>query len=304
MKTRAVLLSVLLTSAATAGPRTSANYSIITDTADSGGTRTTSANYTNDGSVGGVTGVSSVVLPIEIAKHGYIGQLYDLASGIYLSAAPATINEGDTKQIAAVRLLDDGTGLALDPTTVIWSVLGGPITSISTGGVAIAGIVYQDTAASVQGVASGFTASLSLSVLNTIPDNYGSYAGDGIDDAWQVQYFGLNNPLAAPNVVTDGSGHTNLFKYTAGLVPFDSNSRLVLSIAPVPGQPAQKSIIFSPLVLTGGRTYTVTYCTDLTTGTWQPLTTTTQADNGNQRTVTDTSATGAKKFYRIEITKP
>ena len=37
-----------------AGPRTSANYTILTDTIDAGGKRAVSASYTNDGSLGAV----------------------------------------------------------------------------------------------------------------------------------------------------------------------------------------------------------------------------------------------------------
>lgn len=37
---------------------------------------------------------------------------------------------------------------------------------------------------------------------------------------------------------------------------------------------------------------------------WLPLPSFTTADNGTQRTVTDLSATGGTKFYRVEITLP
>jgi hypothetical protein len=71
MKFRTVLF--LLSAAAThAGPRTSSNYTIATDIADSGGKRATSATtYTNDGSIGGVAGFSTVAAPAETVKHGY-----------------------------------------------------------------------------------------------------------------------------------------------------------------------------------------------------------------------------------------
>ncbi len=57
---------------AKAGPRTSASDTIATDTTDAGGRRATSANYTNDGSAGTVTGISTVAAPAETAKHGYL----------------------------------------------------------------------------------------------------------------------------------------------------------------------------------------------------------------------------------------
>ena len=50
-----------------------------------------------------------------------------------------------------------------------------------------------------QGSYAGSTGSLNLTVLNVNQDNFGSYAGDGIGDDWQVQYFGLpSNPAAGP----------------------------------------------------------------------------------------------------------
>ena len=54
---------ILLAVSAPAAPRTSTNYNIPTDTADAGGKRATSASYTNDGSAGGVTGLSTVAVP-------------------------------------------------------------------------------------------------------------------------------------------------------------------------------------------------------------------------------------------------
>lgn len=43
-----------------------------------------------------------------------------------------------------------------------------------------------------------------------------------LDDAWQNQYFGLDNPLAAPTA--DPDGETNSFEFTAGLIPSDPQS--------------------------------------------------------------------------------
>ncbi len=293
---------LFITAAAHAGPRTSANYHIVTDTTDTGGKRATSTHYTNDGSAGAVVGISTVAAPAETAKHGYIGQLYDVVA-LQLTATPATINETASRQLAAAPLADDATTLAaLDPSTVAWSVVSGPLASISSAGLLTAGIVYQATPATAQGVFGGLTGTLNLTVLDSIPDNFGSYAGDGLGDDWQVQYFGLNNPLAAPTANPDGDAHDNLFEFIAGLVPTDSSSHFRLTLAPVAGQPTHKRAIFSPLV--AGRTYTVEFRTSLSTGAWQTLTGTTQNDNGNERTVTDPNATGPRKFYRVQITKP
>ena len=167
MKTRAALFLALLTATAHAGPRGSTSYSIPTDSTDAGGQRTTSAAYTNDGSLGGITGISTVAAPL------------------------------------------------LDP---------------------------------------------------------------------------------------DGDGQNNAFEFTAGLIPTDAQSRFTLTIAPVPGQPAEKKVIFDPIV--AGRSYTVMASSDLTTGSWITLPGGSVTNNGDQRTVTDPAASATKKFYKVEIVKP
>jgi hypothetical protein len=285
---------------AIAGSRNSANYSILADTTDAGGQRAASANYSNSGSASLLAGVSTVAAPAEAAKSGYIAQLYDV-SGLLVNSATPDVNETETLQLAAWQLLDDATFLATDASTVAWGIVSGPITDVSASGLATAGPVFQNTSATVQGTFGGFTGSLNLTVLDSIPDNFGAYAGDGIGDDWQVQYFGENNPLAAPALDPDGDGQTNQFEFTAGLIPNDPASVFHLLIAPVPGQPSRRKIIFSPRL--DGRTYTVQSRLTLG-GAWQPLGSSTVSDNGDERTVTDLNAAGAGKFYRVEITLP
>lgn len=301
MKRLIFLMLQLAVVTANASPRSSANYAITPEALDAGGKRITSTNYTVDASAGMLGASSSVVSPPLAAKSGYAGQLYD-NTGLYLTAATPTVNEGGTDQLAAWQPLDDGTSVLVPATSVAWSVASGPLAGIDANGLATAAAVYQDTVATAQGVAGGYTATINITVINSNTDNYGSYAGDGLPDAWQVQYFGSNNPLAAPNADFDGDGQNNRFEYTAGLSPADPNSRFNLTIAPVPGQSTQKSLTFSPVV--AGRTYTVKATTDLASGIWNTVTVSAPVDNGTQRTVIDTSSNGARKFYRIEITKP
>ena len=80
-----------------------------------------------------------------------------------------------------------------------------------------AATVYQDTAAVVQVTYQTLTDTLNLTVLNTLPDNFSTYAADGIDDDWQVLYFGLGNPNAGPLIDPDYDGQNNLFEFTAGV---------------------------------------------------------------------------------------
>jgi hypothetical protein len=283
-----------------AGPRTSTNYSITTDSVDQAGVRTTSTNYTNDGSAGSVLGTSTVTSPAEFAKNGYIGQLYEV-TGLALTSSSSTLNETTgTVQLGASQTLDDSSSLAVSASTVTWSVQSGPIASITTGGLATAGTVYQDTGAVVKGIFGGNSATFNLTVLNVNHDDFGSYSGDGIDDAWQVQHFGLNGgQAAAPTAISDGSGLTNLFKFTAGLVPGDPTSTFNLTVQPVPGQPTQMNVVFSPSLT--DRHYTIQSSTDLVH--WANVTGS-FSGNGTTQTVTDPSAGGGQKFYRVQVTYP
>ena len=285
-----------------AGPRTSANYTIITDSANAGGKWSGSAAYTNDGTMGDVAGVSTVAAPSETAKSGYIGQLYEV-TGLTLTSASPNVNESATVQLGAWQALDDASFLAVPANSITWSIVSGPLSNISVGGLATATTVYQNTAATAEGAYAGNTGTLGLTVLNSILDNYGAYSGDGIGDDWQVQYFGLSNPNAAPLLDPDGDGHNNRFEFTAGIDPTNPLSVFNWRIDSVPGFPNQKKLMFSPRF--GTRTYTVKTSLTLGTGaTWSTLTSGTTSDNGSERTVTDTSATSGAKFYSVEIVKP
>ena len=73
-----------------------------------------------------------------------------------------------------------------------------------------------------------------------------------------------------------------------------------VAAAPVPGQGGQARIVFGPVQ--PGFTYTPEYCTDLAAGQWLALSAFTATDTGTQRTVTDLSASGARRFYRVRAT--
>ncbi len=285
-----------------AAVRTSTSYSIASEVVDSGGQPSASTNYSQSGSIGAVTGISTAASPVEFAKAGYLGQLYEV-TGLRIGAAADSINERATVQLSASPLLDDGSLLsAVDPAMVSWTVVSGPVASVSSAGVATAGTVYQNASATVRGASGSLSGTAALTVLNVTNDDYGTYAGDGIDDAWQVRYFGMNNPLAGPQVDADGAGQTNLLKYLAGLDPLDPASRLVLSISAVPGQSGMKAITFSPCL--SGRTYTLQSTPDLTQLNWTVVDNPTLSDNGTTRTLTDPNAGGIAKFYRLQISLP
>ena len=123
-------------------------------------------------------------------------------------------------------------------------------------------------------------------------------------EAWRQFYFGSpdNSGEGADDADPDGDGHDNAFEFTAGLSPIDPTSRFRLRIEAITGQPEHKTIIFSPIV--AGRTYVVRSKASLLDPTWNPLTSYTTADAGDERTVTDLLGAGPMKFYHVEITRP
>ena len=70
---------------------------------------------------------------------------------------------------------------------------------------------------------------LEMTVLNVSNDDFGGYASDGLPDDWQVQYFGENNPNAAPSADPDGDGQNNAYEYVVGTVPSNAASHFSLA---------------------------------------------------------------------------
>ena len=284
----------------------SANFAatLATSSVDGGGQRATSANYTMDGSVGGIASISTVASPPETVAGGYIGQLTEVAS-LTVTGTPAWVNEGATSQLSGMATLDDATVVALAGADVNWSSSGVPypLSGIDASGVATAASVYQNTPATVTGYYLGVTSNATVQVLDSNPDNYGIYATDGIPDWWQVQYFGLSGTNGVATADADGTGQNNLFKYVAGLDPTNAASVFKLRIENVAGQPNQKKLVFLPWA--SARTYTPEFRTNLTVGAYAAL-----AGYGGPQTnstevsITDLNATEAGKFYRIRITYP
>jgi hypothetical protein len=273
---------------------------VTTSTLDGGGKRATSANYAMDGSVGGIDGISSAF--VDMAKNGYIGQLTEVTS-LSVAGTPSLVNEGATSQLSGTATLDDNTTSVVAGNEIAWSPVAYPLASINGNGLATAATVYATTNGTFSGSYLSTPGSAQLLVLDSNGDNYGSYAGDSLPDSWQVQYFGLNNPNAAPTADVDGTGQNNLFKYVAGLDPTNPASVFVLKIASLTGQPSQKNLIFNPLAT--GRTYTTQFTTNLVGTAYATLTGSSgPTTNGNQVTVTDLSAVETQKFYRVLISLP
>jgi hypothetical protein len=236
MKSLTCFFLITLATSLHAGPRTSSSYRIVADSLDKGGAGSSSAAYSHSGSVGDVVGISTA--PTATAKQGYLGQIYEITT-LQLAAASASLNELATLQLSATPLLDDLTTLVLTPQEVAWSVQSGAFTSVDVNGLATAAAVYQTTAATAQGSYGGRTGLLNLSVLESIADNFDSYAGDRISDVWQVQYFGIDNPLGSPAADADYDRLNTFLEYATDTHPLALNTAPLTSSMAVPGSEMQ-----------------------------------------------------------------
>lgn len=271
-------------------------------TLDGGGQRVSSANYTMDGHFGAIVGLSTTAAPEQTARHGYVGQLTDVVD-LALAGTPDTVDEEATTQLAGQAINDDTTITALSGSDVNWNPADWPLASIDASGLATADAVYEDTLALFSGAYLGHVGTGSVMVIDVDPDNFGSYAGDGLPDDWQVFYFGLDNPDAAPDADPTGTGQDNWFRYIAGLNPTNANELFTFRIARVPNETDQADLIYNPT--RPGRQYTIRYTPDLIDPDWHvvapagaPIT------NVQEVTVRDLDASDTYKNYQILISLP
>ena len=263
----------------------------------SGGGSSTSSAYSAVSALDAMAGTSTgTTLTV---RQGYVGQLA-YATHLTVNANPANVSEGATRQLGASAGLDDGSVTALGITEPGWSASGWPLITVSSSGLVTAGIVYQDTTGMVCAVWCGLSNLFLLPVVDTDPDNFGSYAGDVIPDSWQVAYFGTNNSDAAAIADSDKDGQNNYCEYVEGTSPTSSVSFFTLSISRSTGAVSRAQVIFFPRF--PDRAYVVLAQTNLMTNSWAELPGTI-TDNGTQRTVTDTNINVLVKFYKVQITK-
>ncbi|MBL9146371.1 MAG: hypothetical protein JNM99_22015 [Verrucomicrobiaceae bacterium] len=299
------VLSLTALNMAHAGPRGSASYSVATDSVDAAGRRTASAAYSNDASLGGIAGVSTVAAPAATAKQGYIAQIYEVIA-LQLAASPTTVNESGTRQITGAQLLDDLTLITVPPASITWSIQSGPLSSISAGGLATADTVYQNTAAVVHGSYLGNSGTLGLTVLDTIPDNFSTYAGDGIGDDWQVFYFGQNDSNAGPLIDLDHDGLPNLLEFACNLNP--NTSSVLPTTAVRNGANFEYVYQRSVAALGAGLQFAVQWSDSLNATDWHVtgVSQTVLSDNGTVQQVKALIPAGSatRKFARLSVSAP
>ena len=179
---------------------------------------------------------------------------------------------------------------------------GGTVVSYAVSPALPAGLTLSLTTGVISGTPTTVTPTASYTVTATNTDGFTtallSIAVVSPYSAWATQYA----LVQGPNGDDDGDGNSNYFEFIAGLDPTNSSSIFTVKIAPVAGQPNQMAISFKPIV--SGRTYTVKSSDSLALGSWTALSGSTASEIGNERTVIDTAAVGATKYYIVEISYP
>jgi hypothetical protein len=145
MKTSRVLICVIgvscmIQGSASAGSRSSANYSITTDTVDSGGVNAQSASYALYGSAAGEFGAGSGALITSAAyldKIGYVGQLSDLL--LLTSAVSRKTHGSDTFEINLPLSGRIGIECRTGPTSGNHQVIASFATSVTFSSASLAG---------------------------------------------------------------------------------------------------------------------------------------------------------------------
>ena len=292
-----VLVSVSWLGAATAvlaGARSSLTCT-VNDTADAGGLCATSANYRIDGSLGGVGATAG---PADQLRAGYIGQLTEVTNGV-VTAAPGSVNEGETTQLGAVAGYDDATVTVVGGGEIAWCEPAFPVAALNSGGLAAGAAVYADTPAVVTGRYLNVACWGAFSVLDSDPDNYGLYAADLLPDGWQVQFFGINNPQGLADAI-NVTGRSNRYTYTADLDP--TNSASVFEIVAISNLPPNRVIVFG--ATSTNRVYRLLYASDLAGGVWTNLPGQVPTPGQPGRMSLSDAPGTASRFYRVEVQVP
>lgn len=263
------------------------NQTLDASSDPSGGAVATSANYT--------------------LKPGYVGQLFDV-TGVQVESAASPIDEGMTNQLTATAKIDDGTTYLIPAGEVEWSIVFGPIQSISAGGLVQSSSVYQDTLARVSAEWFDGSGTDQWLVLDSDFDNFFPVNGDGVDDSWQFAYFDTSPKdgtlskaeatIAGPDADPDLDGRDNMMEFLSGYEPDNAASFFEFTITGKDGSGAH----FELSKVISMTRYKLHGTTDLTTPQpWPDLGLGFTGIDAVDYTFDDATATSADTFYYLEL---
>ena len=224
MKTPLILIA--LAAVAHAEP-----VAILSHTVGSGGGRVTSANVSivsEFGTLGGV--VAESPSNVVVARQGFAGRLYDEAA-FSIGAGAQFVAENGTLQATALITTDDNLFASVPGSAVTWLFTNATGQAIVDAAGLISGQpVYESALLNLRGEYHGLSADVGVTVLNTLADNFGLYAGDSVDDDWQVRHFGTGDPLGVASADPDGDGRNNALEFLALTDPRDPASAFRFAI--------------------------------------------------------------------------
>lgn len=225
-------------------------------------------------------------------QSGYAGQLCD-AVQLQVVSDSTNIPEDGSTLLTAMAVNDDETRNSM---AAGWSVVYGALSSVDSNGMAYGAPVYQNEPAMAQAVGGGLTGVVSLMVLDTLKDNFGLYATDGIPDAWQVQNFGVNNSDAIASADPDHDGQNNFAEFIVGTSPTAGTDYFGLRSIHN-GTGGAMEFVLSPTFT--NRTYHIEATTNLANPDWTSLASTAGGTNVTAMAVSD--QTNRIMFYRAII---
>ena len=264
-------------------------------TLDSGGGRGTGGVITNDASLGDLGDSLHDSAPLT-ARPGFVGQLWD-AAALAVTPQPAAMSDSSTLQLTT-HLIGDDTTTQPTTTSVTW-LSDNVFLSVSATGLLTVGTLLTDDSATVTASSGDLIGSAFISLLDFNPDDYDPFARDGLNDAWQAQWFANDPAAAAPGLDGDGDGQNNLQEFYFGTSPLDASSLMLTRIEPVLDAPTEKRLIFDPWL--PDRIYTWEWTDDLTAP-WSvlPSAVIVPQPAGDAHTL-DSAATEPRKFYRLRV---
>ena len=138
------------------------------------------------------------------------------------------------------------------------------------------------------------------SILSSIADwpDYDLFDanGDGLQDAWQIHYFGsISSPAAAPSAEPDGDGANNFNEFVNLTDPTDPTSVKKLQVNP---DPQSRQNVVLRWLAARGRLYTIETTGNLASPNWQSLAGATDIVGDNTMRSVTNAVLGAG-FYRL-----
>lgn len=267
-------------------------------TFDSAGGRSVGGTITNDATLGTIGGEMYDSAPL-VVRSGFVGQLWDPVS-LSITPQSASMQENSILQLSASVLGDDGIVQPLSA-SLTWETAS-VFLGVDAAGLFVSTSLPSNQVASVIARSGELTGHAEILLLDVTADDFGDFAGDGLDDAWQWMWFAGDPTQGQPGDDGDGDGQDNAFEFLAGTTPIDGTSFLQTWIASEPNQPTVKQLFFKPWI--AGRNYVWEWSSDLQQPWQQVEGDPVEPEPSGAARATDDMAIEARKFYRLQIALP